>query len=288
MATEMKTIEGITRQIETLSRVVGEIRSCRDIGQIKKVADFAAMVKLASKRVGASVEVQNEAAEASIKARHWEGTLLREMASNGARRARGQRSRNGTSDSDASPDENGQSHDGIAGPDTNQNQTSHDATSGSNANPNENAWSHEVPSSTPTLAELGISKDESSRAQAIAELSEEKLSEVIEAVKKDGKELTATEVIKAGRSAKAAKSNGSSPGRKKTKDAGLSAYKAWEELIKQHYRLVESIRNSGGLKAMVKDWEMADQEQFLEDFSAMIEEMRVLREDLRKAINSSR
>lgn len=100
--------------------------------------------------MGASQDVQNEAAEATIRFRHWEGTLLKEMPKASAGR----------------PSEN-RSYDGT------------DSLNGSDR----------VLVKPPTLEELGISKNESSRAQAIAAIPEEELTETIRAVKAAGNAL---------------------------------------------------------------------------------------------------
>lgn len=79
MGNELKGIDGITRQIEALNRAADEIRTCRDIPGVKRLADHAQLIKLAARRVGASIEVQNEATAVAIRARHWQGCLIRDM-----------------------------------------------------------------------------------------------------------------------------------------------------------------------------------------------------------------
>jgi hypothetical protein len=50
MATELKTLDAVTRQIEVLKQAANEIRGCRDVGRVKEVADRGEMVKLAARR----------------------------------------------------------------------------------------------------------------------------------------------------------------------------------------------------------------------------------------------
>jgi site-specific DNA-methyltransferase (adenine-specific) len=152
MASELKGIDGITRQIEVLKQAATDIRSCSEVGQVKRVADMAQMVKLAAQRVGASVEVQNEATAAAIRARHWQGCLLRDMSKH-----RGGR-----------PGSNGRTADTMSG----------------------------VP---PSLKDLGINHQESSRAQAIAAVPLEEVERTIALALRDRRELTTQEVVIQGR-----------------------------------------------------------------------------------------
>jgi site-specific DNA-methyltransferase (adenine-specific) len=163
MASELKNVDGITRQIAKLKHAAAEIRSCREVAEVKKFADGAHLIKLAARRVGASIEVQNEATEASIRARHWEGTLLREMPN----------ARTG-------PRGNGELRQPCG-------------------------------HNSPSLEELGISRNESSNAQALALIPEADLTEAIEAVKAAGGELVAQRFIDQGRLLRAREGAGSAP-----------------------------------------------------------------------------
>jgi hypothetical protein len=155
MGRELQSIDAVTRQIERLERATAEILSCRDVVQVKRLADMGEMLKLAAKRVKASVEVQDAAVEAAVNARHWEGQLIKEMEKNNGGR----------------PGRNGKTGP-IAGP------------------------------VIPSLADLGITKNESSRAQAIAAIPKEKLDRAIAEKKKAGEELTIGAFVAMGRSLK--------------------------------------------------------------------------------------
>jgi hypothetical protein len=164
MATELKTLDAVTRQIEVLQRAAQEIRSCRDIASVKKVADWAQMVRLAAERVGASIEAQKAAAEVAMRARRWEGTLLREMKEAGERRKAGR--------------------------------PRPKASNGDNGN-------SELPLSQ-SLEDLGISRIESSRAQAIAAIPDEAFDAALERGKMPDGEITTGAFVALGRSAQAA------------------------------------------------------------------------------------
>jgi hypothetical protein len=178
MAAELKALDGIVRQIERLEQAAAEIRGCRDIDRVKNVANWGEMMKLAARRVGASIEVQNVAAEASIRARHWEGTLLAEMPNAKA---------------GPKPKANGKSPDTVSG-------------------------------DLPSLKDLGISEQESSRAQALAEFPEQELDAHLRMAKARGVELTTGKFVRMGRSLKREKESRTPAARKRRHEGDMKAY----------------------------------------------------------------
>jgi hypothetical protein len=216
MATELKGLDGITRQIEVLKQAAGEIRGCREILKVKRVADWGQMIKLAARRVGASLEVQNEATEASLKARHWEGCLLREMP---------------------------------------KPKNQHDCPSrderGDAAGPADGAGRS-------TLRDLGIGYMESSRAQAVARIPEDKMARAIEDIKANGRELCTEPFVKWGMRLKA-QDEGAELERKLNEpgEKAKRAYRRWTAILHEVVAYFARLRQVGGIGAVVQAWDAA-------------------------------
>jgi hypothetical protein len=237
MSGELKELEGINRQIEILRHVVGEIRECRDIGKVKRVADWAQMVKTAAKRVGASVEVQNEAATAALKARHWEGTLLKERDMKKGGR----------------PSTNGK-------------------TCQSAGRVSE------------TLAELGITRNESSQAQAIAAMSAERLDREIHTKQATGGELVTKDFVRLGRSIQARRDARSAPAEKPPPtDADLGRM-ALARLLKLLDETITLIGNRGGASVLLEGCTFDNKEEFLGAFDRWMADSHAIGSELLRII----
>jgi hypothetical protein len=216
MATELRGIDGINRQIEELNRIGGEIRRCQDIPTVKRVADMAGLLKLAARRVGASIEVQNTATETSLKARHWEGCLLRDMP-----KPRNQ----------------------------------HDCPSRDVRG--DGAGSDDGPGLTP-LRELGIGYMESSRAQDIARIPEDKMARAIEDIKARGEELVTEDFRKWGRHLRA-EDEGAELARAldEPKEKARRAYRRWTAMLHEVDVYFAGLRQVGGIGPVVQAWDGA-------------------------------
>lgn len=128
------------------------LQKAKRIDEVIKIRDAAERMRVALRQAKEAPEMVNDAVEIKVRAERRAGEMLKEGAKKGDRVKRG---KNKTSRNSAS-------------------QKSHDATS-----------------DTPTLAEIGISKTQSSRWQAIAEIPEEKFEEKIQEIKETpGAELT--------------------------------------------------------------------------------------------------
>jgi N6-adenosine-specific RNA methylase IME4 len=126
------------------------------VDEVKTIKDRAEAARVMARKLKLSEEAQQHAAEIRIRAERRMGELLREAKETGERETRG-----GDRGNQFSP-------------------KSHDVT---------------LPT-PPKLADLGISKMESSRAQAIAEVPAEDFEKHIEQVKESHKELTSADLVR--------------------------------------------------------------------------------------------
>jgi hypothetical protein len=223
VAGELKGIDEITRQIEVLKHAATEIRGCREVGKVKRVADWAQMIKLAARRVGASIEVQNEATEAALKARHWEGTLLRDMPK--PRNQHDCPSRDGRGDG---------------------------------------AGSDDGPALAP-LRELGITYNESSRAQCIARIPEDRMAEAIDDIKSRGEELAIDDFLKWGRRLRAMDEGAELAGQLESpEEKARRGFKRWSGWVHDVAAYFGRLRDVGGIGAVIRGWDAAKRREYRE------------------------
>lgn len=135
------------------------LAECRSVDEVKDILDKAEAVRVYARQAG-DFEMQNMAAEIRLRAERRAGELLGEMKANGTRRSEGVV---------------------TAGPGRgNKNTVGQD--------------DHVLP---PTLSDLGISKDQSSRWQQVAAIPTETFEAAIATSKTHQEELTTASVLQA-------------------------------------------------------------------------------------------
>lgn len=133
------------------------LAECRTIDEAKEIADQAAAVKVYLRQQRAALGAQNDAAEIQLRAGVRVGELLQEQAAQGQRQRRGDAGRAKANAPKAQPER-------LAPP--------------------------------PTLADLGLERNQAQRFQQLARVPEEKRETFIRAQREGGGELTAAGLIK--------------------------------------------------------------------------------------------